>query len=639
MTLLNKLLLTFNSYLLIRATKVKILWGLIAKVLLFLSLSSAANTVNVDEHFTHATDIKFSYTVKPLSLLQAKQDNNNDDWQQLSNNALNLGFTDAPVWIKVNLVNQKAHTRSLILSIDNPLLDNVAAYHYQGGKQLLFKEIGDALPLSNRQIKNESLLVRLILPANSETSVLLKVQSKAGVRVSISLWQEAEYLKYKSKFNLLYGLLVGFILALALINFVLYGFAQKKYFIVTGVIITTLWLLLIYLYGFGFRYFHPTIPSLQQMVIPYLLVIPGLFYKLLFDQICHPQQTKLQRIHTWAIRIILTSLLFSWLLPTSLLVAYCVVITPLLMLLQIFRLAIQIKRSNPLPCQYLLVGAIAYTLSIIYLCIVVFGLVKFNTRGLPVSFISFLVCAMSLSFAAIKHFLVQRDAKIADQQAQIAQSEAQDALLKERLALQEQARLNLEANIEERTFELQVALGELEEKNRALEQVNMEDSLTKIKNRRYFDKKLIMDLRRSRREQTPLSIIMLDIDHFKAINDSYGHLIGDQAIRTVADLIKSHLKRPLDEVARYGGEEFVVLLPNTPLEGAMEIAEAIREAITQITITVANNDITFTISGGVYSAIANDINNPGLFTNYADKALYHAKQHGRNRVVSFPILD
>jgi diguanylate cyclase (GGDEF)-like protein len=234
---------------------------------------------------------------------------------------------------------------------------------------------------------------------------------------------------------------------------------------------------------------------------------------------------------------------------------------------------------------------------------------------------------------------MQRDAEVAAQQNALAESKAQDTLMRERLELQEQARQDLEANIEERTFELQVTLRELEEKNRELEQLNMEDALPKTKNRRYFDKKLLMDIRRSRREQTPLAIIMLDIDHFKAINDTYGHLTGDQTIQAAADVIKQHLKRPLDEVARYGGEEFVVLLPNTPLEGALEIAEQIRKAAQNTDIIVAGTTIKFTLSAGVYSAIAEDINNPSFFTDYADKALYHAKQTGRNRVVSYPLPD
>ena len=146
-----------------------------------------------------------------------------------------------------------------------------------------------------------------------------------------------------------------------------------------------------------------------------------------------------------------------------------------------------------------------------------------------------------------------------------------------------------------------------------------------------------MELRRSRREQTPLSIVMLDIDRFKSINDTYGHIIGDQVIKAVSDLIKDHLKRPLDEVARYGGEEFVVLLPNTPNEGAQDIAEKIRAAISASTVTVANNDIQFTISAGVYTSIADDVSNPQIFTECADKALYYAKQHGRNQVITFPL--
>jgi len=219
----------------------------------------------------------------------------------------------------------------------------------------------------------------------------------------------------------------------------------------------------------------------------------------------------------------------------------------------------------------------------------------------------------------------------------IAENAAQDTLLKERLMLQEQTQKELESQVDERTFELQVTLRELEDKNHELEQLNMEDALTGVKNRRFFDKKLIMELRRSRREQTPLSIIMLDIDRFKSVNDNYGHLTGDQVIRAVADTIKQHLKRPLDEVARYGGEEFVILLPNTPHDGTLEIADRIRKAIETNQINVAGTFINVTVSAGTYTAVTDDINNPELFTHNADKALYYAKQNGRNQVISFPI--
>ncbi|MGS0536985.1 sensor domain-containing diguanylate cyclase [Pseudoalteromonas sp. SaAl2] len=612
-------------------------WWLLLSFLIFSSSATFAASISLDKQLTHLQDIPFEYTAEPLTIEQAKTTTN---WRTTSKHNLNLGFSEQVAWIRVQLNNTEQTNLAILLSIDNPLLDKVSIYHYHRDETLLFKEIGDALPLKNRQIKNESLLVKLALPAQSTSTLLLRVENQAGLRVPLSIWQNDEYLKYKSKFNLLYGLLVGFILSLALTCFVLFIFSRKRYFALSAGILVTLWLLLIYLYGFGYRYFHPSLPSLQQLTIPSMLLITTYLFKPLFEQlkaeIVWPQ---LDKIHTWSNYLLLTSLLITWWLPTQLFVSYSLLASLLMMLIHSLVITINIKHKPSQPLNALLTGAITFCASLIYLNIVVFNIFDFNSRSLPFMFISFLICALSLSFATIRHFIIERDAQIALQQAKIAQNEAQDELLQERLELQEQARQDLESNIEERTFELQVTLRELEEKNRELEQLNMEDPLTKIKNRRYFDKKLVMDLRRSRREQTPLSIIMLDIDHFKVINDSYGHLIGDQTIRAVADIIKSHLKRPLDEVARYGGEEFVVLLPNTPIAGALEIAESIRLLIMETTITVANSDIKFTISAGVYCAVAEDINNPGLFTDCADKALYHAKQNGRNRVISFPILD
>lgn len=611
-------------------------WRVLYCLFLFGSLYSFASDITLNKNVKQLKDIPFEYVAEPLTLAQAEIAT---QWLPINNQILNLGMSEKVVWLRVNLTNQESLELPIMLSIDNPLLDKVSVYQYHNNDIVLFKEIGDALPLQNRQIKNESLLVKLILPAKSTSTLLLRIENEAGLRAPLSLWQSDEYLKYKSKFNLLYGLLAGFILSLALTCFVLFAFSRKHYFTLSGAILLTLWFLLIYLYGFGYRYFHPSLPSLQQVAIPSLLLVVCYLFKPLLEKLKSELKTLIDTLHTWCNNLLLISIFVMWLLPTSVIIIYSLIASMLIMLMHITVIIMNIKYKRSQPLSALLVGAIIYCAFLLYINIVVFSIFDFDSRNLPFMFGSFLICALSLSFATIKHFLVERDAQVAAQHAKIAQSEAQDQLLQERLELQEQARLDLEANIEERTFELQVTLRELEEKNRALEQLNMEDPLTQIKNRRYFDKKLVMDLRRSRREQTPLSIIMLDIDHFKSINDNYGHLIGDQTIRAVADLIKSQLKRPLDEVARYGGEEFVVLLPNTPLPGALEIANNIRTAIMDSTITVANTQITFTISAGVYSSVAEDINNPAFFTDCADKALYHAKQTGRNRVVSFPIVD
>ena len=606
--------------------------------LLFISFASHATHIALDKNFKQLQNIPLEYSQQPLTAEQAKA-TNKITWQQILEPPLNLGLTNQAIWIRLQVSNTENSPLPLLLSIDNPLLDQVTIYHYVAHSLLLFEEIGDAVPLENRLFESQSLLVKLTLPATSNSTLLLRVESHDGIRVPLSLWQPDEYLKYKNNYNLLYGLLVGFILSLSITGLVLFGFSKKRYFALSSIILITLLLQLIYLHGFSYYYLQPSIPFLQQIAIPIMLMFTAYLFKPLLEQLRKSTRAYAQPIYNWCNRVVVISLFFIWLLPPNVTMIYSLAASTIIMLFHITTLSLDIKSKQTQPLIALLIATTVYFSALIYLNTIIFNVYDFNTRGLPFIFISTLICALSLNFATIKHYLNERDAQVISQQSKLAKSENHNTLLQERLAQQEQAKLDLETSIEERTFELQVTFRELEEKNRALEQINMEDPLTKIKNRRYFDKKLVMDLRRSRREQTPLSVIMLDIDHFKRINDTYGHLIGDQTIRAAADIIKNHLKRPLDDVARYGGEEFVILLPSTPLAGALEVAESIKQTIMDTTITVANAEIKFTISAGVYSAIAEDINNPGLFTDYADKALYHAKQNGRNRVVSFPILD
>jgi diguanylate cyclase (GGDEF)-like protein len=192
----------------------------------------------------------------------------------------------------------------------------------------------------------------------------------------------------------------------------------------------------------------------------------------------------------------------------------------------------------------------------------------------------------------------------------------------------------LEFQVQERTLELEIALRELSEKNQELEEKNTLDALTNIRNRSYFDKKYLAELRRSRREQTSLSVAMLDIDHFKAVNDEYGHLAGDECIKAVATIIQQALKRPSDDVCRYGGEEFALILPNTDISGAVNLVEQIREQIAANKIRVDDLEIQITASIGVASSIVTLTQNEEALIALADKQLYQAKAAGRNQVLA-----
>ena len=125
---------------------------------------------------------------------------------------------------------------------------------------------------------------------------------------------------------------------------------------------------------------------------------------------------------------------------------------------------------------------------------------------------------------------------------------------------------------------------------------------------------------------------LLDLDRFKSINDSYGHLAGDHALRVVANKLKENLKRATDLVSRFGGEEFAIILPNTDQIGAEQVAETIRKVIDELVIYWEGNAIPLTVSIGVSSEIVTSEEHTTLLLEQADKALYQAKNEGRNRI-------
>ena len=160
------------------------------------------------------------------------------------------------------------------------------------------------------------------------------------------------------------------------------------------------------------------------------------------------------------------------------------------------------------------------------------------------------------------------------------------------------------------------------------------DALTGIPNRRRFDECLNLEWRRALRSKCPLSLLMVDIDHFKSYNDTYGHQKGDECLRVVAQEIGRHLRRPSDLVARYGGEEFSVILPETPSYSALSLATRIWSSIGDLHILHAGLSSVgyLTVSIGTSTTIPDDKQKMVALVEYADKNLYRSKSDGRNRV-------
>jgi diguanylate cyclase (GGDEF)-like protein len=178
--------------------------------------------------------------------------------------------------------------------------------------------------------------------------------------------------------------------------------------------------------------------------------------------------------------------------------------------------------------------------------------------------------------------------------------------------------------------------GRLNDANKALRQLSLHDDLTGLANRRYFDSYLADQVANTRRHKRALSLVLCDVDSFKAYNDHYGHQAGDACLKRVAAAIAACCRRPADMAARYGGEEFAMILPDTDLEGAKRIAETARQAVAQLRIPHAHSAAAafVSISGGVADLSRHPDATPQQLVTAADLTLYQAKRQGRNRMIS-----
>jgi diguanylate cyclase (GGDEF)-like protein len=200
----------------------------------------------------------------------------------------------------------------------------------------------------------------------------------------------------------------------------------------------------------------------------------------------------------------------------------------------------------------------------------------------------------------------------------------------------------LQRSLQQQNWQLQQEIKQRHQAESALQNANEElqrlatlDGLTQVANRRRFDECLTKAWQILARERLPLSLLMCDVDFFKRYNDSKGHQAGDECLQKVAQAMKHTVKRPADLVARYGGEEFAVILPNTPAEGALIVAQKIQKAIAALALIHPESSISqyITFSIGVSCTIPCPQFCPEALIAAADRALYQAKQLGRNRAV------
>tara|TARA_B110000503_G_scaffold142530_1_gene239629 strand:- start:1380 stop:3281 length:1902 start_codon:yes stop_codon:yes gene_type:complete len=573
----------------------------------------------------HLVDTKKQYSI--ASILSATD----SIWQQPRQDLTRLGLSDELHWFKFTISHiHPAEPR--LLEIEHALLDSVNIWFTQDKKILAAYQAGDTLTFSQRTIKHENFIFPVPTSGHS-IEVYVSTYSKGPVGLPLHIWTQNEYLEFTSKSGLIMGGFFGLILAIGLSNLFFFITTRTPIFLMYAGYVIFLGLTLLTLQGLGYHYIWPNSPWLQQHAVGIFGSL-AMFLSILFcEGLLNVKafNTKLSALLKTTAYIFLFGLIISFFIPLP------VFIKAFLLMLCVSGLLILVVAIWLWVKGLAIAGYYTLAWSVLFVCALTVSLDTLNIMDFKIPSYYLLMLGAGIESVLLALILAvshnQQHQMLLNTQAALLNKERQtQSAQKNMLALQEDVSKELEYKVQERTLELEVTLRELSDINRELQEKNSLDALTGLHNRDYFDKKYQAEIRRSRREQTQLSVVMVDIDYFKNVNDQYGHLVGDECIKIVAHTLKKVLKRPGDDVSRFGGEEFALILPNTDLEGALTLAEQLRAEIQKTTIQAGEISVNITISAGICTAIAK-LNQPeDNILALADKQLYVAKNAGRNNV-------
>lgn len=535
-----------------------------------------------------------------------------EGWANFRHQQIKLGFDESIQWFRFQLHNANQHPQAYDLELGNPLIDEIAVYILSEGRVKTVQNLGDSQPFDLRPVKHETFVVPLSFHSDEVLEVYISIKTTGTVKLPITVWQKEAFQERQSSQMLNIGLFVG-IMASAIFAFLaLYAFTRELSPLYNAGFIFSLVMICLTLSGFNFHYVWPNFPVLQQHAI-YILACTAIIFSALqaTQTLSHLFQSKPLIKLFYVIAGISAALI-----PITLYLSYqygIYLITAISIVICISHLYIGWVnwREGMHEHQEFNIGLLTLFISLILICIDNFSLVELPVNNLELLQLSSLAFVLILCISTLRSYGASYNV----------------------FGDLEEDEEDKDLQLSEQMMELQFAMRELQEKNEQLEKLNTIDDLSGIYNRRHFDKRLTSELRRARREITPISLIIFDIDHFKKVNDTYGHIIGDEVIRSVAFHSSHALNRPSDEIFRYGGEEFTILLPSTDLEGATVLAEKIRTTIEALEITSHDQTLSCTISLGVATHLSELAISPEEFIAQADSALYKAKQNGRNLVI------
>lgn len=538
--------------------------------------------------------------------------NNRLSWQQQQALEPNFGFNPTPHWFRVNLKNNSNNDVQRFIELSYALLDYVDFYLIKDGQLIKQVKTGDQRSMQQRAIHHRHFLLPVDIAAHSEVMLVMRVQTTGSLQLPITLWDLSAFLEHDQFVFSFQIMFVGIMLGLALYNLLLFiNIRDISYLWYVGSVSAITGMTLC-LYGIPAQFLWPNYPQLNN-----LSLVASICLSLIFTSLFTYYFLRLNRLNNlvgmfFLILIALGCLIFilNFFLPYEISIRLSTFLTVFEASIAIIT-GLYLWSRGEVLARFYTTAWFAFLSGAVILILSKWGFIPRNLLIENILTVGCVIEGLLLSSALAYRMNLHRQKRL------------QSHL--DLLRLQQEANALLEQRVAERTAELELV-------NQQLYALNQKDGLTDLYNRIFFEEKLLHEWQKGSRGHDTLSLLMIDSDHFKRINDQYGHLCGDACLIHLAKLLKQGVSRAGDFVARYGGEEFVVLLCHTQPSNAALVAERIRKNIETTPVIWQDHTITLTVSIGVAGTIPHGLLDPKTLLQAADQACYYAKRQGRNQV-------
>jgi two-component system, sensor histidine kinase LadS len=589
--------------------------------------------------------IEYLIETETLTHLQVAGEALASQWRPVSGKSINFGSFHPPTWFRFDLVNASYQDWSWMLEVGWTLLDRVEVrqLNHATGLWSSTQIAGNRVPLEEYTIAHRNYLFPLALPPGEPGTVYIRVDSQNALFLTLDIWQAENFWRHDQHRILWLGLFFGVLVVMALYNMSLFIFTRDKNYLFYASYGIAVIFYELAATGVGARYLWDQSLYLREMgyiVFAILSFLTSVIFVRHF--------LSLRQYGGWVYQlnnflVVFWSGAFVFILfgvfpqTTNKAIEFVALTIPVAGMAT----GIYLWYKGNTPAKYF---TIAFAFLSVGTTLLMLGLTGVIERGPLTEYgqmIGFVLELVLLSVALADRINRERIAREDAQMIALDLSRKVSKAREEKLMVQEQmldvqrrANEDLELRVLERTNELERAMNNLEFANKELSKMSFTDPLTKVYNRRYFDNILSGEIKRASRTGQPLSVAIVDLDHFKLVNDTHGHLIGDECLRLVAKTLKRNLGRTSDLIARFGGEEFAMILPATSQENAIIVAERARSAVAEINFIHRGRQVDLSVSIGVAGWIPTQNEIAEKLLQQADKALYQAKLQGRNRALA-----